>query len=73
VPGSGRTKPEELIQMYGNIFYEADRNEDRLLIEEMKDTIVNQSNTITDQSNTIAERDATIADLQATVISLQQQ
>jgi hypothetical protein len=75
-----RTKPEELIQMYGNIFYEADRNEDRLLIEEMKDTIVDQSNTIADQSNTIAdqsntiaERDATIADLQATVISLQQQ
>jgi hypothetical protein len=30
-----RTKPEELIQMYDNIFYEADRNEDRLLIEEM--------------------------------------
>jgi uncharacterized coiled-coil protein SlyX len=45
--------------MYDNIFYEADRNEDRLLIEEMKDTI--------------AERDATIADLQETVKALQQQ
>jgi uncharacterized coiled-coil protein SlyX len=52
--------------MYDNIFYEADRNEDRLLIEEMKDTIV-------EREATIAECEATIADLQATVKALQQQ
>jgi hypothetical protein len=54
-----RTRPEELIQMYDNPFYEADRNEDRLIIEEMRDEINAQT--------------ATIADLQATIAALQQQ
>jgi uncharacterized coiled-coil protein SlyX len=66
-----RTKPEELIQMYDNIFYEADRNEDRLLIEEMKDTIADQSNTIAERDATIAKQNDIITALQASVEKLQ--
>jgi uncharacterized coiled-coil protein SlyX len=68
-----RTKPEELIQMYDNIFYEADRNEDRLIIEEMQDTIDAQKTTIAERNATIAERNATISNLEATITALQQQ
>jgi hypothetical protein len=42
--------------MYNNIFYEADRNEDRLLIEEMQDMIVERDATIADQSNPFLPR-----------------
>jgi hypothetical protein len=62
-----RTKPEELIQMYNNIFYEADRNEDRLLIEEMQDMIVERDNTISAQSDAIAERDNAIVERDNTI------
>jgi hypothetical protein len=40
--------------MYNNIFYEADRNEDRLLIEEMQDMIVERDATIVELDNTIS-------------------
>jgi hypothetical protein len=75
-----RTNPEELIQMYGNIFYDADRNEDRLILEEMQDKIDGMATTIAERDDALAKcgvaiaaRDNAIADLQATIASLQKQ
>jgi hypothetical protein len=66
-----RTKPEELIQMYDNIFYEADRNEDRLLIEEMKDTIAEREAALAERDATIAEKDSALAEQDSLIRQLQ--
>jgi hypothetical protein len=57
--------------MYDNIFYEADRNEDRLLIEEMKDTIAEREAALAERDATIAEKDSALAEQDSLIRQLQ--
>ncbi len=75
-----RTKPEELIYMYSEALLAADRNLDRMMIDELQEAIAkkkrlieNMNQTIADMDQTIADMDQTIADKDQTIADLQEE
>lgn len=70
-----RTRPEELIHMYSNVFLEADRNTERFMVDELKkelkrelekkDAVISEKEAALSEKNAaLFEKDTLIAELQ---------
>ncbi|MBP3488979.1 MAG: PD-(D/E)XK nuclease family transposase [Roseburia sp.] len=59
-----RTRPEELIHMYSNVFLEADRNTERFMVDELKKKVAMKDAEISEKNAALSEKDTLIAELQ---------
>lgn len=59
-----RTKPEELIHMYSNVFLETDRNTERFMVDELKKEVAKKEAVISEKEAAISQKDTLIAELQ---------
>ncbi|MCD8151337.1 MAG: Rpn family recombination-promoting nuclease/putative transposase [Clostridiales bacterium] len=66
-----RTRPEELIHMYSEVLAAADRNMDRMMIDEMREEIEKLSREIVEKKQTLADKDAALADKDAALAEQQ--
>ncbi len=57
-----RTRPEELIHMYSKVLAEADRNMDRMMIDDMGEEIQRLKSDLADQKQALADKDQALAD-----------
>ena len=57
-----RTRPEELIHMYSEALAAADRNMDRMMIDELIEKSEQQAAEIADQKQALADKDQALAD-----------
>lgn len=57
-----RTRPEELIHMYSKVLAEADRNMDRMMIDDMGEEIQRLKSDLADTNQALADKDQALAD-----------
>lgn len=62
-----RTRPEELIHMYSNVFLEADRNTERFMVDELKKEVEQKTALLSEKDAAISEKDALLSKKDATI------
>lgn len=68
-----RTRPEELIHMYSKVLAEADRNMDRMMIDDMGEEIQRLKSDLADRDQALADQKQALADSLADIEKLREE